>query len=225
MGNPTCRGIVQKVYFNKKSYRYAIVVPDKNGDDQWYSWGRKKPTRKSGEDLLEGDEVQFEYTVNGKYRNAEVETLKSRATEQSGKTKSTSQSRGSRGGGGKSAEEKNYWTQREEREARKDKQIAFQSAMNTATAMVSVMIDKEIVKIGGKAADKLDAFVAVVDTLAVDLFKRCQGIPDSYDSIIAGEEEDEDVAELPEDMDDGFGGDEDSFDDAEPEEEDDDEWD
>jgi hypothetical protein len=162
------KGIVGKISQNQFQGKVLSSFALK-GQDGWYSLGEHTPTFK------EGDSIQFDVQQRGKYVYAkEIEPWTDGGTQQSPSVVSTvgnNYSRGSAprgrfaGGGGKSDEEKSYWSNRDAKEIVTQRRIEIQAARNAAIATATVMFEKELVKVPTKQADKYDAFIQLVEQL------------------------------------------------------------
>jgi len=192
-------GKIKKAY--EKNGRFSFLMDD----DNWYGLGRLKPQLNNGEAVTDGDDAKFEYEMNGKYRNVIEATLKTRAGELTEAMKSENKSKGGggkSGGGGyqadKAAREK-YWADKEARDIQVQQTISYAGALNTATAIITVALNTETIKVGGKANAKLDTLTAMINELAGDIFRGVQTVPVRYDEIMAqgGEKA---PAKTPEDM-------------------------
>ena len=214
-------GKIKKVY--EKSGRHSFLMDD----DNWYGLGRVKPQLNNGEAVTDGDDAKFEYEMNGKYRNVIEATLKTRAGELTEAMKSESKGKGggkSGGGGGyqadKAAREK-YWADKEARDIQIQRTISYAGALNTATQIVGIALSSQTIKVGGKAADKLDTLSAMINELAGDIFRGVQTVPTRYDDIMADGGTVGTAQKLPADME---APDDDGFEDAPSSTEENDDW-
>ena len=135
MSNETVKGIVEKINCNKSGY-YGILI-----GDVWYGGGKHAPK------FNEGDEVSFEYTMNGKYANMEFKTVEVH----------------SEGGGGKPTEA--YWEN-------KDRRIALMSCRNSAVALISAVVTAEALTLPTKKSDRFDVVMELANNLTNDYFKE-----------------------------------------------------
>lgn len=189
------KGKIAKAYYNPKNGgRYAFCMDD----DNWYSVGKIKPEHKDGTDITDGDEVKFEYEVNGNYRNVSPGTLKARKGEPTEKPKSTYKKGGAKSGGEDWGARQKYWDDKEVRDIATQQMISYQAAFNSATAVVNVALSNDLVKIGGKAGVKLEALDALITETAEDIYRKYQSVPDRYEDLMSGNEESQ-VADMPED--------------------------
>lgn len=178
-------GKIKKAF--EKNGRFSFLMDD----DNWYGLGRLKPQLNNGEAVTDGDDAKFEYEMNGKYRNVIEATLKTRAGEltEAMKNESKGKGGGKSGGGGyqadKAAREK-YWADKEARDIQIQRTISYAGALNTATAIITVALNSETIKVGGKANAKLDTLTAMINELAGDIFRGVQSVPVNYDEIMAG---------------------------------------
>lgn len=125
---------------------YSIKV-----DDEWYGTGTDNPK------LDRGDLIEFNYTENGKYKNADVKTISvlRKGTEVfKASTKNVAF-------GGKD----DYWKKREERDVITQQVIQLQSSRNSAIALADVLLKNGAVKLPEAQAKKMDVVVALVKEL------------------------------------------------------------
>lgn len=141
-------GVVKqvKVANTDKGKAYNIILDD----DEMYGFGFQDPG------LETGDKITFNYTQNGKYKNVNKSSL-----QKDGKAEVSKTSGGSGGNNAKS----NYWDKREEREIQKGEEIKHQGCRNSAIEAAKAAHELGLVKVPQKQADKLDAFLSLVDEL------------------------------------------------------------
>ena len=150
MSNETVKGIVEKINCNKSGY-YGILI-----GDVLYGGGKHAPK------FNEGDEVSFEYTMNGKYANMEFKTVEVHS-EGNSAPKSTGSSSSNGGGGGKPTEA--YWEN-------KDRRIALMSCRNSAVALISAVVTAEALTLPTKKSDRFDVVMELANNLTNDYFKE-----------------------------------------------------
>lgn len=130
------QGKVNKVF--QKNGRYSICI-----DDVWYGGpnaGKVKP------DCNDGDQVEFEFTANGNFKNiTSINVVGGGAT--SPASSNTSAPAGSR-----------------------DVAILHQSCRKDAIALVAAALEASAMPLPAKNADKLDAVLAMVDDLTGRFF-------------------------------------------------------
>lgn len=156
-------GVVQKVSQRGKATNILV-------NEQWYGCGF------DGVPCSEGDRVSFPVTQNGRFLNADVKNMQvlgkaNVAPQQSsgnyqntgggGTSKSAVRSggRGSYGGGRKLDDPVQV-------------SITQQSARNAAIQALSVAVQADAVPLPAKKADKLDAFLALVDQVTERYYKE-----------------------------------------------------
>ena len=147
-------GRVEKVFskeFKPGKWMYSIVI---NGT--FYGTGSRKPT------VVEGDNVKFEASENGKYWNVE------------GNIEVTGQAPASSGGGGTTAAPAQ--NDRQLFEERKQKAIALQSARNTALTAVDILLRNGGIKLPTKQGDVTDVILALADEMTTRYFDEVQDI-------------------------------------------------
>lgn len=140
------KGTVTRVHKNGRFY--SILV-----DEVWYGVGSNKP------DFDEGVMVEFEATKNGRYWNADPDTIN--VLGKAKKSFSKPQVSGSRVAAGGDRED--YWKNKEARDIKNDKQREIGASRNTAIAFVELLLKTEALKLPAKQADKADAVLAAVE--------------------------------------------------------------
>jgi hypothetical protein len=173
-------------------------------DDVWYRTGRED----SG--VQKGYRVKFDFTEDKYGKHAENIQFKA------GEAPPAK----SYGGGKKSSYDpqeakrrEKYWAEKELRDIENQKRISYQAATNTALAIVTAAMEKELVAVpkGKNLGAKFEAFQAMVDEEAERIFRIYDAIPANYEALVASDE----VQERTTDFDDEVN--EDTSDQADPE--------
>ncbi len=164
------KGVVGKIIHNEQYGLYSFFL---KGQDGLYSLGEHPPTFKVG------DSLQFDVTQKGKYLYAKdiVPWVDGGATEapRVGYATSGGSYKGkSKGFGGKSEEEKQYWAKRDATQEVVQRRIEIQAARNAAIETAKFLWEKELVAKPKKVADQYDAFLALVDQIAQDYIKNTE---------------------------------------------------
>lgn len=167
------KGVVTKISVFDSSYgpMHNVTV-----DGETYGFGKVRPS------FSEGAKVAFEWTAKGKYKNADPKTVE--VLEKVSSTPAAAPAKGS------------YNSSRFDPETEKKRQdiISRQAAANTAVATFNALAALDLLPIGksGKASDKYDAALAVLDELADHWYNRSMGISSSDSTV-------KDVQEAPKD--------------------------
>jgi hypothetical protein len=176
-------------------------------DDVWYRTGRED----SG--VQKGYRVKFDFTEDKYGKHAENIQFKAGEAPPADAKKPY-------GGGKKSSYDpqeakrrEKYWAEKELRDIENQKRISYQAATNTALAIVTAAMEKELVAVpkGKNLGAKFEAFQAMVDEEAERIFRIYDAIPANYEALVASDE----VQERPTDFDEEVN--EDSSDQADPE--------
>lgn len=148
------------------------------GQDGWYSLGEHPAT------FNEGDSIQFTVQTRGKYNYAKdiVPWVDGGAAEgpalpvetDGGGYKGKFKSYSSKGFGGKSTEERDYWTKKDATQEVTQRRIEIQAARNAAIETSKFLWEKDLVAKPKKVADQYDAFLALVDQVASDYIKNTE---------------------------------------------------
>lgn len=156
----TVRGVVGRINkrettTGKTAYSFAL-----KGQDGWYSAGFNAPQ------FAEGSSIQFEFEQNGNFRNAKnIVPWTSDGEQVAPPVKSFVNKAGGRSFGGKSEEEKAYWSNRDAKEVVTQRRIEIQAARNAAIETVKVLATLDAVKMPTKQADKYDVAMALIDEI------------------------------------------------------------
>lgn len=182
---PEVVGVVErvneKVLPSGKYYSFLI-------DDVWYRTGRDQPSFEAGYKVkftFEEDKYGKQVKVDQvKFKEGEAPPARGRAT------------------GGKPKTNSEFWENKEARDIDTQMRISFNGAFNSATALVTAAFANDIISLPAKtkAADKLDAFRAMVEEETVYLYRKFQNVPKDSAGYMATEEEAEetfDVEEAP----------------------------
>jgi len=157
-------GVIKKVYEAKGRQSFLM------DDDEWYGLGHAK------QDAQDGDKAKFDWEPNGKYKNVVKGTCKIK------------KGSGGAGGGAKGNSDyklrQEFWDAKEKRDIETQQKISYAGALNTAVHMVTSMIEKDLLKLGGKKAEAWSAFEAFVNELAETLYVRIQAQPEFHEALM-----------------------------------------
>ena len=175
----TYQGTIQKVY--EKGGRYALAMDDGN----WYGLGYNKPAAN------DGDKARFQYEMDatGRYRNVVKGSDQYKAGEGPPPKKKSYGGGKGKGGASDYQQRQQYWEDKELRDIGNQQRISYNAAMNTAINVINSLLDREMLKVAGKAADKADAYIAMVEEETKRIFREFQAVPERYDEIIGVEAE------------------------------------
>jgi hypothetical protein len=145
-------GVVASVQKNDAGY-WSI----KTADGQWFGTGKMKPA------CSEGDEVAFDFSMNGKYSNADLDTLEVLSSDN--KVPAKKAWSGKKNASGEGAGKSDYWEAKEKRDISTQKEIRFQASRNAAIEAMGVALANGIISIpeGKKEGDKMKVFLTYVD--------------------------------------------------------------
>ena len=164
-------GVIEKVF--EKNGRWALLI-----NQEWYGNGYVKP------DAQEGATAKFTIEMNGRYKNIAPGTLQIKP----GAPVATGGAPKARGGGGSNyAQKEQYWADKETRDIETQKRISYQAATNTALAMITAAMDRDLIAQpkGKNLGDRFEAFKAIVEEQAEHVFVLYQELPERSDDILA----------------------------------------
>lgn len=144
----TVKGVVERINKNAGGF-YGVKI----GED-WFGAGKFEPK------FSEGDEVSFEYSSNGKYKNMEFKTV-TVLEKGAGKADRSSSS-------GSSTAAPTNWDL-------KDKRITYLASRKDAIELARLAIDKDAIILPTKKQDRLEVIVALVDELTGTMYQRIYG--------------------------------------------------
>lgn len=129
-----------------------------------------------------GDTVSFAYEIDPKWGN-QVDT-KSIEVVDSAPTTTTK----TPAAGGKAVGRDEYWANKEAADVDRQKIISLQAATNIATNIVTAALAAEVLALPAKKAEKFDALLAMVNTVADSLVVRYVNAPLHVDLLCAEED-------------------------------------
>lgn len=164
------QGVVGKINHNEKFGLYSFALKNQDG---WHSLGEHPPTFK------EGDSIQFDSVTKGKYNYAQnVTPWVDGGAAQAPRVNSFSNASNNSGGGyrggraksfgGKSDEEKLYWSKKDATQELVQKKIEIQAARNAAIETAKFLYEADLVAKPKAKGEQYDAFLALVDQIASD---------------------------------------------------------
>jgi len=141
-----------------------VIKPNAGGffstmmsDGEWYGGTKVAPHYADGTALIVGDEVTFDITMNGKYKNLNYGSL----TKVVGQAAPSTVAQSTSSGGGLSRDD--YWANKEARDIETGKVIQFQAARNSAiSVLMPLLINGDLPAFGGKKATHVDQFMGML---------------------------------------------------------------
>lgn len=149
----TTKGVVEVVRQNDKSGMWSFKV-----GDYWYGAGKYQPK------FSQGDEIEFDYSMRGEYRNLVFKTV-------------TVLGRGTGGAAASAPAQVASGTNWD----LKDKRITFLACRKDAIQLATIAADKDAITLPTKKSDRLAVIMELVNTLTNDLYEQV------YDSPFNGE--------------------------------------
>ena len=110
-------------------------------DGEWYGYGKVRPT------FSEGDEIEFEFKMNGKYMNVDTKTVQvtgQRERTSAPRTRPT-----------EVMSKDDYWSRKEANDQLTQREIRHQASRNAAIAWMDVLMKNNVIPFPAKG-DKLD---------------------------------------------------------------------
>lgn len=150
-------GIVEVIKANntKAGITYSFAI-----GDQWYGTYKTQPT------FVEGDYVEFDYSVKGNFQNADTKTIKVTKGEQAAQASD-----------GAAAPAKAF-----KGASNKDAAIQWQSARNAALALAAIAAELGVLDVGAANAKKEGKFEALqiwVNAQTVEYFEDSQKVSET----------------------------------------------
>ena len=173
--------IYQKVWNDPKTGDDRILYSLKiDGDQEYYGFGTNRPP------CQEGDNVEFQWSQRGKYRNGDHKSLKIVGADATPTTPPQQQSapRAASSGGGNSRDA--YWDNKDKYDKNvRQRLICYQSATKDAVTLAVAALNNGILPTSGqKKTDKYSSFIAMVNQMRDEIYT-------SYDVAIAKLEKDQ----------------------------------
>lgn len=176
------QGIVEKIHTNKAGFYNCVI------DGSWYGCGKDRPS------FSEGDYINFTFTRRGNFMNMDMNSVQKKegSVQQS---PSIANAAKSAGGAGSSKE---YWENKEARDANVQAAIHWQSSRSNAIAAVQAMVQAEVVKMPSAQGKKYDVFMSLVDEVTERYFADTNYVYENREGPTAAqyetEEEDQEEA-------------------------------
>jgi hypothetical protein len=143
----TIKGTCTKIHKNGKFY--SVLV-----DDVWYGTGTNRA------ECEEGNMIQFDAEKNGKYWNADLDTLEILGK---GTPKPAYKAKATGGRVEAFAGKDDYWKKKEERDVGNDRAREIGAGRNTAIAFVELLLKTDSLKLPSVPAKKADALFEAVE--------------------------------------------------------------
>ena len=146
-------GVVADVKKNDAGY-FSLKMTD----GEWFGCGKVKPP------VSTGDEVSFDYSKNGKYNNADVDTIEV-ISEGNNVPAPKAKWSGKKSGG--DADKSAYWDAKEARDITVQKEIRYQASRNSALTALDIAIKHNLVTIpdAKKGTSQMEVFLTYVNKL------------------------------------------------------------
>ena len=141
--------------------------------DGFFRCGTKQPK------LSKGDTVSFTYEIDPQWGN-QVDVPSVKVVDSAPKGVTTPQAGG---GSGKAVGRDDYWANKELADVDRQKIISLQAATNIATNIVVAALAAEVLPLPAKKAEKFDALLAMVETVADTLVVRYVNAPSRVDEL------------------------------------------
>jgi len=171
------KGVVN--YINEKNFKgvvyFGFFVRDVEG---FFRHGQVRPT------FNKGDEIEFEFqeTKHGNQVNIDSVEIIEKASAKATPTKAAGRD--------------DYWLRKEQRDLVTDEARARGASLNTAVAMVTAALDKDILPIGGTKKDaKWEQFTTLVFKVAEEVYDYTQRKPAAVSEDAVEEEEEDPFAD------------------------------
>lgn len=174
------QGTVQKVH--SRNGRWSFLMDN----EEWYGLGRKAPTHKDGSQVQDGDIVRFNYEDNTKNGRTYHNIVEGSLQAKKGDGPPPRQSSGQQGGKSNYQQKEQFWADKEQRDIDTQKRISMAGAYNTALNIVQAKIEHGLIKLGGKASDKIEAFESLIDDEACRLYGTFYHTADRHEELLAG---------------------------------------
>jgi hypothetical protein len=184
MSEMVTKGIVQKMGKNKAGFWNVQL------DDEWYSIGKGQPK------FDKGATIQFTYTKNGQWNNADPKTVEVVAEAQAAPA-----SKASSGAGGENWDARaKYWEDKDKRDIVNHKEARYRFALASAKDLVLAAVERGDIVLS-EAKKKGAAF----DSLLVYVYQTAEELFGNIDTFIAENAMEEDAKfAIPDDDDDNM---------------------
>ena len=174
-----------------------VIKPNKGGfystmmsDNSWYGGTKIPPHFGDGTNLNIGDEITFNITESNGFKNLDYSSL----SKVENKAPSQAVVR-SEGAGGAPRNSSEYWANKEARDVGKEERyietqkiIQFQAARNTATSVLTLLLEQKVLPaFGGKKATHADQFADMLMDLTLRMSEeaRAQGVVEGVAPIVS----------------------------------------
>lgn len=135
-----------------------------------------------------GDVISFNVTYNGKYRNMDMDSVEVLGKAEPKKETETPQKPKSAGSGAAVSRD-DYWTQKAEKDERTQKEIRLQASRNAAIQFVNTLLEKDLVTLPTKKADKVEAVEQLVDHYTHKYYEDTEAVSNDLYNFGAAVEE------------------------------------
>jgi len=173
----TAMGTVYKI-FDKQAKNGATIHSIKlEGDENYYGTYTNVPA------CNPGDQVEFQYKINGTFKNVDIKTLK--VTGQGQAPQATATAAPSAPYVPKPSARDKYWEDKDTYDKQvRQPLICYQSAHKDAVTIACAALAADIIPLGAKKADKFGVFEALVNKLTDSIYEKYE---DATKKLEAGE--------------------------------------
>lgn len=155
-------GVVEKIFLNDKGFYNCKI------GSNWYGFGKYAPKFK------EGDTVQFEYSMNGKFANVDYKSVQ--VVSEGAPSVATAASNKA------SFSKDDYWLDRAEKDIVNQKKIQYQSARKDALVVAGILLEQNAVTLPAAKNAKYDAILSLVDELTNTYYKHVDELEEGGNS-------------------------------------------
>ena len=154
------KGVVSDITTRQVTTKYGVkdTFSIKVGGE-WYGCGFKRP------DVEENDFIEFTWDANGKYRNANVDSIKKVAAAAAERAPAIPTSSAPMG-------QDDYWGRKESRDLDTQKRIQLQASRNAALEATRILVDTGAVKLPATQNKKYEAILAVIDEITARFYHQ-----------------------------------------------------
>lgn len=149
------QGVVEKMVTNRAGYYNCVI------DGNWYGCGKSRPS------FSEGDWILFTFTRRGNFMNMDMNSVQKK---ESNVQHGPSVANVAKSAGGPAQSSKEYWENKEARDANVNASIVWQSSRSAAIAAAQAMVESEAVKLPSAQAKKYDVFMSLIDEITERYF-------------------------------------------------------
>lgn len=159
------QGTVEYVGRNKDNGMYNIKLDD----GEWYGCGRDNPN------VSKGDEIAFDFSMNGRWKNADVKTLEVvvKGAAAPAPVKAS--------GGSSNNSREDYWTNKAAIDVEVRKEIRYQASKKSAVEVVKFLVEQGTIDLGKVQKKQMSVFMNYVNGLAAEMSDNVRQFCDDSD--------------------------------------------